>query len=309
MLAVPRTDPFDSDDCVYEVKWDGTRVIAFLDKGRKFQNRRLRDIAYRYPEIQPRVRGRVVLDGEIVVLRQGKPDFSLLQQREHAGDELKAALLAKEWPATFVVFDILHWEDQSLLRMPLQERRRFLEEVLEPGGNVYLSEEIRGQGVAFFQAAKEKGLEGIMAKRLDSPYEPGKRVPYWMKIKTYNALDCVVCGLTEGMGWRSDLFGALVLGAYSDGKLHFLGKVGTGFDERMMREIADLSRPLVGRCPFAEKPKVEPAVRAWLKPRLVCEVKYLEFTQEGRLRAPVFLRLRPGVEPEDCVLPSSYPGK
>ncbi len=304
MLARSRDDPFDSDDYTFEVKWDGTRVIAFCEEGEhRFQNRRLNQIAYRYPDVRPVVKGRAVLDGEIVVMAEGKPDFAKLQQREHAMDEFKASILSKQFPATYVVFDILHWREESLLKLPLEERRRILEEAVEPHESVYLSEPIRGQGIALFDAAKERGLEGIMAKRLGTPYRPGKRVDYWLKIKTYKTLDCVICGLTVGLGWREPYFGSLILGVYDGGDLRFVGSVGTGFDEKMMAEIAKLTDSLVAGCPFPEEPEVLPGVKTWLKPRLVCEVKYLQFTQDLKLRAPVFLRMRPRGKPDSCRLP------
>ncbi len=303
MLAMSRDEPFDSEDYAFEVKWDGTRVIAFCKGEHRFQNRRLNQIAYRYPEIQPVVKGRAVLDGEIVVMHGGKPDFAKLQQREHASDAFKASLLAEEFPATYVVFDVLHWEEKSLLPLSFEERRRVLQEVLEPQENVYLSEPVVGQGIAFFEAAKERGLEGIIAKRLDSPYRPGKRVDFWWKIKTYKSLDCLICGLTLGKGWRTDYFGSLILGVHHEGELLFIGSVGTGFDQAAMAEIQNLTEPLVDHCPFPQEPRVEPGVKVWLKPVLVCEVKYLQFTEDLKLRAPVFLRLRPEVEPEECSLP------
>jgi DNA ligase D-like protein (predicted ligase) len=309
MLATPRSEPFDSDDYIFEVKWDGTRVIAFCGDGLRLQNRRLLDITHRYPEIAPTLTRPAVLDGEIVVMYEGRPDFQRLQQRERARDDFHASILAEELPATYVVFDILHLGDRSLLGLPLQERRRILEDALETGGNVYLSEPVRREGIAFFEVARERGLEGIMAKRLDGPYQPGRRVDYWLKIKTYRSLDCVICGLTVGRGVRSDLFGALILGAYRGPDLVYVGKVGTGFDETLIREINRLAQPLVDRCPFPQEPKVEPAVKAWIRPSLVCEVKYLEFTADGKLRSPVFLRLRDDLAPEECSLPADVRGK
>lgn len=301
MLAVPADDPFDDEDWLFEIKWDGTRVLAFCGEELRFQNRRLKNIVYRYPEIRPEVARPAILDGEVVVMREGRPDFPRLQERERAADAFKASLLARQHPATYVVFDILHLEDRGLLRLPLTERRQLLEEVVTPGENVVLSEAIRGQGVAYFEAARERDLEGIMAKKADSPYRPGKRVSFWKKIKTYQARDCVVCGLTVGTGWREPLFGSLILGLYEGDALRFVGSVGTGFTRAKLEEIQELVAPLEGPCPFPEPPAVEPGVKTWLRPELVCEVKYLEFTEDGKLRAPVFLRLRPGRNPRACV--------
>ncbi|MFQ6012305.1 MAG: non-homologous end-joining DNA ligase [Thermoplasmata archaeon] len=308
MLAYSRDDPFDSDAYAFEVKWDGTRTVAWVGEGeRRFQNRRLRNIAYRYPEIEPQVKGEAILDGEIVVMDEGKPSFARLQQREHVSEEFRAGILAQQLPATYVVFDILHRGDRSLLKLPLEERRAILEEVVEPNEHVYLSEPIRRTGVALFEVAKTRGLEGIMAKKLGTPYEPGKRVDYWLKIKTYVPQNCVIAGLTRGTGWREPLFGALLLGAYGGGELRFIGRVGTGFDRAQLAEIEALARPFEGPSPFPEEPKGEP-VKIWMRPALVAEVKYLEFTSEGKLRAPVFVRMRPDLKPADCVLPGDYPG-
>ncbi|MFQ5907445.1 MAG: non-homologous end-joining DNA ligase [Thermoplasmata archaeon] len=308
MLAYSRDDPFDSDEFSFEVKWDGTRTVAWAGEGdRRFQNRRLRSIAYRYPEIDPEVKVPAILDGEIVVMDQGKPSFARLQQREHVSEAFRAGLLAEQLPATYVVFDILHWKDRSLLRLPLEERRAILEEVVEPNEHVYLSEPIRRTGIALFEVAKARGLEGIMAKKLGTPYEVGKRVDYWLKIKTYVPQLCVVAGLTLGTGWRAPYFGALILGAYWGEELRFIGRVGTGFDQAKLEEIQALARPYEGTVPFPEEPEGEP-VKFWLRPALVAEVKYLEFTSEGKLRAPVFVRMRPDLTPADCVLPEEYPG-
>jgi DNA ligase D-like protein (predicted ligase) len=307
MLAYSRDDPFDSEEFSFEVKWDGTRAVAWAGEGDPhFQNRRLRSIAYRYPEIEPEVNGPAILDGEIVVMDEGKPSFARLQQREHVSEGFRAGLLAEQLPATYVVFDILHWKDRSLVKLPLEERRAVLEEVVTPNEHVYLSEPIRKTGVALFEVAKERGLEGVMAKKLGTPYEIGKRVDYWLKIKTYVPQNCVVAGLTIGTGWREPYFGALMLGAYHQGELRFIGRVGTGFDRTKLEEIAALARPFEGTNPFPEEPSGEP-VKYWMKPALVAEVKYLEFTSEGKLRAPVFLRMRPDLKPAACVLPDRYP--
>lgn len=305
MLAQSRDDPFDGEEWSFEVKWDGTRTIAFVDEDLRFQNRRLNQIAYRYPEVRPVVTGAAVLDGEIVVMHEGRPDFMKLQQREHAMDEFKAGLLAKQLPATYVVFDILHWKGRSLVKLPLEERRRLLREAVEPQEHLYLSEPVHAEGRALFQVAEERGLEGIMAKRLGSPYLPGKRVDFWLKIKTYKPLDCVVCGLTVGKGWREPYFGSLILGVYDGALLRFVGSVGTGFDEALMAEILERTRPLEGPCPFPDAPEVLPGVKVWLEPRLVCRVKYLQFTPDVKLRAPAFVRMAPEVDPTACVLPST----
>jgi len=298
--------PFDSSDWLFEIKYDGTRAILFAGKGILLQNRRLSDITYRYPEIaamRDSIKAKdAVLDGEIVVFRGSKPDFQLLQTREHQQDPLRISLLSKRYPATYIAFDILRLDRKDLTKRPLIERKKALRKVLRESPNIIYSEFVRGKGGAFFAAVKKAGLEGVMAKRIDSRYEQGKRSESWLKIKAVKTQDCVVCGYTLGEGARAGYFGALLLGCYSKKGLTYVGRVGSGFDRAALKNIRTMMKHYeTPRCPFAINP--EPGlIITWLKPQLVCEVKYQQLTQDGKLRAPVFLRMRNDKEPKECVI-------
>lgn len=304
MLAYS-SEPFDSEDFWFEVKWDGSRTLAFVGKKLRLQNRRLLDITYRYPELTlgEDVDAReAILDGEIVVLRDGKPDFKSLQTREHVGDELRIELLSQTMPATFIAFDLLYLDGKPLVELPLEQRREKLERIVTESSRILLSRYVEEHGRRFFEEAVRLGLEGAMAKRKQSTYQIGKRSRDWLKLKGIKTLDCVIVGFTPGGGWRRDYFGALALAAYRDGKLEYLGKVGTGFDEELLRLITKLLKDrLTDIKPVEAEPPYE--VR-WVKPELVCEVKYMELTPDLKLRAPSFKRLRFDKAPEECEVPS-----
>jgi len=232
MLAESLREPFDSPDHVFEVKWDGTRAIAFVRGGaHRFQNRRFNDITSRYPELRVRTRKDAILDGEVVILADGIPSFERLQAREHTGDRIRIEYLAKRMPATYVAFDVLYVEKEDVTGLPLERRKELLQDLLVQEGNVAISEMIDARGVDFFRAVVDRGLEGIIAKRKGSRYHMGKRTRDWIKIKKSIHLDCIVCGITQGSGERASTFGALVLGVYRGGELSYVGRVGTGFDE------------------------------------------------------------------------------
>src|SRR3990170_2619386 len=205
MLATVQPEPFDSEDHVFELKWDGTRALAFLspDGRLKFQNRRLYDITHRYPDLAIDLRGRkAILDGEIVIMVDGKPSFMGLQHREHASSEFTIRLRAKELPATYVVFDVLYLDGKDLTSLPLMERKAILQDLVHPTDHVVLSDVIEREGRAYFRAVLERGLEGIIAKRKASRYALGRRTRDWLKIKKRETIDAIVCGLTEGAGVR-----------------------------------------------------------------------------------------------------------
>ena len=311
MLAFS-SEPFDDENYIFEIKFDGTRGIAYVDvENRRLRllNRRMLYFEYRYPELRELldcVRAkRVILDGEVVVLEGGRPNFYKLAEREHVEDRNRIELLSLTMPACYVVFDILYKDGQDLTKLPLLERKRVLEDIVKEGKHVLLSRWVRGKGKEFFRRCKELGLEGVVAKRVDSPYLIGKRSEYWLKIKSLDTLDCVIGGYTIGEGKRAPYFGALLLGVYEGKKLRYVGRVGTGWSEQ---DLAELKRELVkleiGKNPFdifEESPQIMSKVR-FVEPKLVCEVKFLELTSDGKLRAPSFVRLRRDKLPEECVL-------
>jgi bifunctional non-homologous end joining protein LigD len=272
-------------------------------------NRRGIFFEWRYPEFKEIWKDvnakKVVLDGELVIFEKGKPEFYLLEEREHVGDRTRIELLSKINPATYVVFDILFLDGEDLTQKPLIERKKILENVVKESERVLLSTYVVGKGRRFFQEVKAKGLEGIMAKRLSSSYQIGKRSKDWLKIKALNSLDCIICGYTLGEGKREKYFGALLLGAWHEGKLRYLGRVGTGWEEKDLEEITAMLKKIeTEKNPFdvfEEEPSVLEKVR-WVEPKLVCEVKFMELTEDLKLRAPSFQRLRGDKLPEECLL-------
>ncbi len=281
-------EPFDGEDWFFEVKWDGMRALAFVETDSvRIVNRQRRDATLRYPELAPfcELPPGSVIDGEIVVLRSGKPDFERLVSREQARSARRARIAAQTNPATFIAFDLLYEKFVPIQSRALRERRERLRTLLESAkvDPVVLSDGVEAEGRAFFDGVCERGLEGVVAKRLESRYTPGVRSPHWIKIKRRHQLCCAVIGyLAEGDDVRS-----LVIAADTDGGLAYVGRVGSGIDEatraRLLEELA--RRP-------AEQPIVEcPIAARWVAPGVYCTVDYLEISKSGKLRGPVFRSL------------------
>ena len=306
MLAITADDPFDSPDFAFEAKWDGVRTLAFVDGGVvRLQTRNLLDCTTQYPEAQgvsEALTGayQAILDGEVVALdERGAPSFQRLQPRMHVRDESAVRKLRRTTPVVYQVFDVLWVDGQDVRKRPLRERQKLLDEILTPMGAIKRSEQFIGTGKALYAAAKEQGIEGIVAKRLDAPYS-SSRSASWVKIKAFRSMECVIGGWTEGQGGRSNALGALLIGVYRDGKLVPLGHVGSGFDERTLKELlATLRERESPRSPFATEPRVNQPAH-WCLPELVCEVQYAELTRDGTLRHPTYRGLRPDIDPLDC---------
>ena len=303
MLAV-RGKPFTAKGWIFEPKIDGTRCIAYLSDEVELRNRRLLNINYRYPELVQALKDAIsasnrgcVLDGEIAVFSKGVPDFNALAQREHQVQRLRIDYLSKNMSANYIVFDILCSQGKTIMDRPLLERKRILKEVLQEGELVTVIDYLSEKGETYFQAAMKLGLEGIMAKKAKSIYQPGIRSPNWMKIKKNLTVDLVVGGYILGKGHREPYFGSLLLGAYDSGKLVLIGRVGSGFSEIELKEIRE---QLVTdeNSPFSELPRIRNV--KWVKPELVLEVSAMEITRHGNLRAPVFDRIRDDKEPQEC---------
>ncbi len=311
MLAYP-AKPFDDPNFIYEIKFDGTRTIAYVDVEKKrvrFLNRRMLWFEHRYPELHRIYEvidaKKVILDGEIVVFEEGKPNFYKLAEREHVDDNFRIDLLAKTMPATLVVFDILYKDGKDLTFKPLLERKDLLERTVNESEehHLLLSRYIEEKGKMFFEKCKEIGLEGVVAKKKDSIYEIGKRSKNWRKIKVLQTVDAVICGYTKGEGRRKDTFGALLLGMYENGRLRYIGRVGTGFDNATLKQLRQiLDRLKIDKNPFEifeEEPHIVEKM-VFTKPILVAEVKFMEWTEDKKLRAPSFVRLRNDKPPEEC---------
>jgi bifunctional non-homologous end joining protein LigD len=304
MMASLTAEPFDDDGWLFEVKWDGHRCLANLGRATRLTSRTARDMTGQFPELidlhrQLAARNAVV-DGEIVALdRDGRPSFERMQDRFHRAPEELARNKGRV-PVQFIAFDLLWLDGEPLLDLPLTERRARLAEVLVETRDVRLSQVVHGSGVDFFEQARGLGLEGVVAKRAASPYRPGTRSHDWRKIKALRRQDCVIVGWTPGQGQRGTTLGALLLAVSDGGRLRYAGNVGTGFTQAF---LADLLPALVER--EVAEPRFEGAPRLrgarFVRPELVCEVEYLKWTDDGKLRAASFKGLRPDKPPADCV--------
>ncbi len=311
MLAEAGGEPFDDPRWRFEPKLDGIRALAYLaTDATRLVSRTGRDLTPQYPELQA-LHERVnqvnaVLDAEVVAVdEEGRTSFERLQERMNLTNPREVERARRRVPVTLVAFDLLFLDGRDLTAAPLEDRRALLEAVVERDpGRLDLTYFVDGEGRTFVEGARELGLEGVMAKRLGSPYRPGRRSPDWRKIKLRNRQDCVILGWTPGRGGRAGTLGALLVGTYVDGRLRWVGQVGTGFAQatlrRLLEDLAPLERP--------DPPIPDPGLRAvkgarFVEPRLVCEVEYLELTRKARkMRGPSFKGLRPDKAPEDCVL-------
>jgi bifunctional non-homologous end joining protein LigD len=301
MMARTATLPRDDGDWAFEVKWDGVRAICHSEPGRmRLHSRNLLDITPRYPEIGRLNRAlshhRAVLDGEVVALdAEGRPSFGALQRRMHVSSETAVRRLAKETPVTYVIFDLLWLDGHSLMDLPYSERRARLAELgLGDGGRWRVPDYVVGHGAQLLAATEQQGLEGVIAKRLDSTYEAGRRTPSWLKIKNTSRQEVVVGGWVPGDGKRRDRIGALLVGVRDDdGTLRHVGRVGTGFTETELDRLADKLRPLErDDSPFAPGGPKIPRGAVFADPELVAEVEFREWTDGGQLRAPSYKGLR-----------------
>ena len=292
------------DDWTYEIKWDGYRALGYVRNGTaQLYSRRGNDLSERFPEIKRALEKAVrspecVVDGEVCALDEnGRPSFSAMQQG-------KKSLI-------YAVFDVLEIDGQPVVDLPLEDRRARLEELLNTKTKGAQQVQVSARfddGEALLEAAQAQNLEGVMAKKLGSKYCEGKRTREWLKIKTHGRQEFVIVGYTKGEGRRAHSFGSLVMAANESGQLRWVGNVGTGFDERTIRELLAQLEPLrVDESPLAVVPKM-PRVKkgdvVWVKPELVAEVKFIEFTHDGHLRAPVFQGLRDDKPARDVVVES-----
>jgi bifunctional non-homologous end joining protein LigD len=306
MLAVTADRPFSRAGWMYELKYDGIRAMVAVDgSGVRVLGRRGRDETLRFPEaaaIPTQLRSRsAVLDCEIVVLDEaGHPDFERLQSRINLEGPGEARRAADRHPATFVAFDLLSLDGRDLTATELRIRKKTLRELVGPSGPVLFADHVEEDGESFFAAVSELGLEGMVAKRADSLYQPGRRSPDWIKVKAWRTQSCAIAGWTEGHGRRGHL-GALVLALRGAGGWEHCGQVGTGFGEATIADLLRRMGPLRrATSPIAAPLKLTESV-TWVEPRLVCEVRHAGWTRAGVLRHPAFLALREDAGPEDCV--------
>ncbi|MFO1310761.1 MAG: non-homologous end-joining DNA ligase [Burkholderiales bacterium] len=298
MLADSADAPFHREGWSWEPKLDGYRVMAFVDKdGARLRSRRGLDLTPQFPRLAAELAAQdadMILDGELVAFdAEGRPSFNALQDRAGRKTPTDIAAGERSIPVAMVCFDLLHFAGIDLVRRPYGERRRYLAQCLLPSPLVQRMH-VADDGVALHAAAAAAGFEGVVGKRNDSLYEPGRRTSAWLKVKPVRTGEFVVGGYTRGKGARAPL-GALIVGYHADGALHYASHVGSGFDDRT---LAGLTRRLAGMkieaCPFAKLPD-ENGPPVWVEPSLVAEVSYHSITPDGRLRAPVFVRMRDDV--------------
>ncbi len=303
MLALAAEKAFSDKDWIFEVKWDGFRAVAYVEEPFSLRSRNGKELKQNFPELAElmELASDVVLDGEIVVMQDGKPDFQELLKRGQAVSSLEISRQMQRAPAVYIVFDILEKEGKPLTGLPLMERKAVLKGSLKEGANVLFCDYIEEKGEAYFGLVLQKGLEGVVAKRKSSLYEEGLRSGSWLKIKKLKTCDCVIFGYTRGGNVRAETFGALLLGLYDvDKQPVYVGKVGTGFSEMMLRGLMDKFEKLVIDV-AAFEPEAGDVV-TWLQPKLVCEVAYQVVTKDGKLRMARFKRLREDKSPEQCTL-------
>ena len=313
MLAESIEKPFDSPEWLFEIKWDGYRAVAFIENGTaRLVSRNQNELTARYPELKDlpaAVKAKnAIIDGEVVALdSEGKPSFSLMQQRTGFRPGGKRAAAKADVPVLYYAFDLIYLDGEDWRKVPLEERKRKLASIIKPGDSLRYSDHYEAQGQALFDLAKSTKLEGIVAKHRNSCYEE-RRSREWLKIKIRHQIECVVGGFTEPEGSRAH-FGSLVLGVYDDEKrLIHVGQAGSGFNQKSLAEIwKTLQKLETKKNPFYGEVEALRKV-SWIKPELVAEIEYSEWTHGTgagsgpKLRAPVFQGLRDDKDPKECTL-------
>lgn len=298
MLIGTEGQPFDSDEYIYELKLDGERCIAYLDSDKTIlKNKRNILMLPKVPELEnihENVNVRCILDGELAVIKDGTPDFFQIQKRSMMSNPFKIDMAAKKYPACFTAFDILYYKDRQVTDLPLTERKELLQKAVSSENSRFaVSRFIEKNGIGFYNLAKQQELEGIVAKRKDSRYYFDRRTKNWIKIKYLQDDDFAVLGFVP----KENSMNSIILGQYQNGRLVYKGHVTLGVGGEPFRKIRALDKT---DCPFSEIPKGnENAV--WVKPELVCTVKYMMKTESGGMRQPVFKGLRVDKSPNECI--------
>jgi bifunctional non-homologous end joining protein LigD len=306
MLARLSKLPADEDLYGFEIKWDGVRAMAYLARGRvSLESRTGRDITAQFPEaagLTGRMgRRQAVLDGELVAFDEaGRPSFQQLQGRIHLASEGLVRERMRAIPVTYVVFDVLHLSGRSTRELPYTQRRAVLEGLGLDGPSWQTPGYRAGEGSALLAVSHEKGLEGVIAKRLDSIYVPDSRGGAWLKVKNVRSQEVVIGGWLPGQGRRSGTIGSLLIGYYENSELRYAGKVGTGFREEDLKRFAERLKPLRRETsPFVGRQPERGSI--FVEPKLVAEVEFGEWTRAGTMRHPSFKGLRTDKPPQDVV--------
>lgn len=303
MLPMPAAAPFDSHDYAFEVAWDGVRALATIDHGQvRIWGRDLRDLTGRYPEVQALAAiapSETIVDGELIVSDpDGRPDSLALEERQQIARPEAVARAAAAHPVTYVVYDLLYLRGRSLMKEPLVRRRPRLVEAIPSVGRIYVVEAVAEDGLALFDAAQEKGLQGIVAKRFDSPYRPGQRHPDWLAIEAVRRQDFAVIGFIPQAGGH--LLEELIVATYDGRRFQAAGRVVGGFDALASMRL----RKALDAFPSAPAPadtRWSDDRICWVEARIVVAIKFSEWDRTGQLRFPIFSGLRPEVSPQECV--------
>ncbi|MBU3171740.1 ATP-dependent DNA ligase [Clostridium estertheticum] len=299
MLIGENQEAFDSPDYIYELKLDGERCIAYLDKDvTELRNKRNMKMLAKVPElskIHKQVKHRCILDGELIIIRDGVPDFYEIRRRSLMSNTFKIQLASSKLPASFTAFDILYYDDHSVTDLPLMQRKKLLEKVIKENERIAISRYIEEQGIKFYQLAKQNNLEGIVAKRKDSKYYLDKKTKDWIKIKYLLDDDFVICGYIHKDGGVI----SIVLGQYLNKELVYKGHVTLGLSTEDFQLIK--ATPQLSTQPFNELPSGNDNA-VWILPRLVCIVKFMMKTANGGLRQPIFKGIREDKSPKDCTI-------
>ena len=303
MLATLTTTPPTGAGWAWELKWDGIRALGLVEGGAlRLWTRNGNEVTPRYPELAPLADALgghdAMLDGEIVTFDdRGRPSFERLQSRMHVQGAADIARLVADVPVDYILFDLLWLDGHSTMALPYLERRQLLARLVQDGDAWKVPSHEVGDGHTTVEISKRFDLEGVVAKRVDSPYEPGRRSSAWLKVKNQRRQELVIGGWVEGKGARSSTFGALLLGYYDDtGALRYAGRVGTGFTEATLDELRRTLRSIErDESPFADPLESRAVEREahFVEPQLVAEVRFTEWTSVGRIRHPAFLGLRP----------------
>lgn len=301
MLIADEKEAFDNPNYLFELKLDGERCVAYLDPkgGTILRNKRNYDMLPKVPElveIHKQVKARCILDGELAIVQDGRTNFSAIQRRSLMSDPFKIKLAAKELPACFTAFDILYYKEQNTMHVPLLERKKLLTGAVgEESPRLAVSRYVPERGIAFYQLTEQQDMEGVVGKRIDSYYFPGKRTKDWIKCKNLKDDDFIVCGYIR----KENHMTSIVLGQLRNGAMIYKGHVTLGVGGQPFQKIKAL--PVVPSPPFQETPPGnENAV--WVAPFLVCTVKFMEKTSSGGMRQPVFKGLRDDKRPGDCTV-------
>jgi len=294
MLAISG-NVFDDPNWVYEIKWDGSRTIAFLSSSTKLQDRRLVDISHQFPELikmdEYLKSNEAILDGELIVLKDNKPSYRSIMMRKHQQNKLRIELLSKSNPAMFITWDVLYVDGKELLNYPLIERREILSKIVSESNIIRISDYIFGHGKTLFAETGKKQLEGVMAKKADSKYYKGKRSSLWQKFKHYFTLNAVI------IGYRTDKT-ALVLGLYNEeNKIVHIGNVESGISQKELTAFMEVAKDIKVKSNFYG---IKESNVQWIMPVLVSKVKFMEWSENFKMRAPSFLEFVYDAKPYDC---------